>query len=97
MVAIVLMFIGAILLGTVFVVAALRAWGLGVNRVEAELHEPGAHSFTYAVPPGRDPAELLAALARAGYRAVEEGPTTLLIGCPRAEDQDQVRALLARA
>lgn len=97
MVVIAIMVAGGILLGTVSMVVALRAWGQGVGRTEAELHEPGARTVSYAVPPGQDPAQLLAALGRAGYRAIEEGPTTLLVACPRAGDPERVRAVLAAA
>lgn len=97
MVVIVIMVVVGILLATVFAVVALRAWAQDVNRTEAELHSPGAHTLSYAVPPGRDPAELRAALARAGYRAIEEDAITLLIECPREGDPDKIRLLLESA
>ena len=97
MVVILIMVVGGILLATVFVVVALRAWGQDVNRTEAALHAPGVRTVTYVVPPGRDPAELRTALALAGYRAVEEDPVTLLVECPRADDPEKVRTLLESA
>ena len=97
MVAIAIMVVGGILLATVFVVVVLRAWGKDVQRTEEELHAPGVRTVTYAVPPGRDPAELRAALSRAGYRAIEEDACTLLVECPRAEDPEKVLSLLESA
>jgi len=97
MVVIAIMVVGGILLATVFVVVVLRAWGKDVQRTEEELHAPGVRTVTYAVPPGRDPADLRAALARAGYRAVEEDACTLLVECPRADDPEKVLSLLESA
>ncbi|GAW51337.1 MULTISPECIES: hypothetical protein [unclassified Nocardioides] len=94
MVVFALMVIGGIVLATVAVVALLRGWGRGVSRTEAELHDPAVRTLAYAVPPGRDPAELLAALAVAGYRAIEERPDRLLIACPQPDDPEKVRLLL---
>ena len=97
MVVIAVMVVGGILLATGFAVLALRAWGQQVNREEAELHAPGVRTVTYAVPPGRDPATLRAALTRAGYRAIEEDAVTLRIACPQEDDAAKVRALLESA
>lgn len=97
MVVIVIVVGGGILLATVYAAVVLRAWGLNVERTETELHAPGVRTMTYAVPPGRDPAELCTALALAGYRAVEEDATRLLVECPRADDVAKVRTLLESA
>ena len=97
MVVIAIMVVGGILLATVFAVVALRAWGQDVNRTEAELHAPGVRTVTYAVPPGRDPAELRAVLAHAGYRAIEEDATTLRVACPGEHDAEKVLSLLENA
>ena len=53
--------------------------------------------MTYSVPPGRDPAELRAVLAQAGYRAIEEDATTLRVACPREDDPEKVLGLLESA
>ncbi|WP_395657522.1 hypothetical protein [Nocardioides sp.] len=90
-----LMIAGGILVVTVFVVLVLRDWGQGVSRTEAELHEPGARTVAFDVPPGRDPAELMAVLSHAGYRAIEENPGRLLVACPQVDDPVKVRMLLA--
>ncbi|MCB0896401.1 MAG: hypothetical protein H6529_07690 [Nocardioides sp.] len=90
-----LMIAGGILIATVFVVAILRSWGKDVEQTEAELHEPGARTVAFEVPPGRDPAELMAVLTHAGYRAIEEHPGRLLVACPQVDDPVKVRMLLA--
>ncbi len=97
MVVITLMVVGGILAATVAAFALLRGWGRDVSRTEAELHEPGAHAQAFAVPPGRDPAVLMAALHSAGFVAVEETPERLLVGCPHPGDTDRVRALVDHA
>ena len=90
-----LMIAAGIVAVTVIVVVAMRSWGKDVERTEAELHEPGTRTVAYDVPPGRDPAELMAALTHAGYRAVEEHPGRLLIACPQDDDPAKVKTLLA--
>jgi hypothetical protein len=94
MVVVVIMVVAGIVLATVFTVVALRAWGQSVNRTEDALHAPGAHTMSCAVPPGRDPAALRAALALAGYRAIAEEGATLLVECPHESDADKIRLIL---
>jgi hypothetical protein len=97
MVVLLILVVGGILLVTGLTFAVLRAWGRGVEELEDELHQPDARTLTYAVPPGRDPAQLLTALSLAGYRAIEDGPSRLLVACPREDDPGKVQALLDRA
>jgi len=97
MVVIAVMVVGGILVATVLAVAALRSWGQELNRTEDELHAPGVRTLSYDVPPGRDPAALRATLALAGFRAIEENPTRLLVACPGADDPERVRLLLESA
>ena len=47
-----LMIAGGILIATVFVVA-IPQLGQDVEQTEAELHEPGARTVAFEVPPGR--------------------------------------------
>jgi len=94
MVVIGFMVVVGIAVASVVVLGWLRSWGKGVARTESELHEPGARTMTYAVPAGQDPAVLMAALAGAGYRAVEETPERLLVGCPHERDDAAIRELL---
>ena len=89
----VMVFVGIGVAG-LLLVGYLRKWGMEVGRTEARLHEPGAHTMSYAVPPGRDPAELMAAVRCAGFTVVEESPDRLLVDCPEAGDEAKVRRLL---
>lgn len=91
-----LMIVGAIVIVTVLVVGMLRGWGKDVERAEAAMHDPGTRTIDYDVPPGRDPAALLAALKHAGYTAIEENPGRLVVACPQDGDDLRVRDLLAR-
>ncbi|CAI9418604.1 hypothetical protein [Nocardioides sp. T2.26MG-1] len=97
MVVIALMVVGGIVMVTLAAFALLRGWGTEVSRTEAELHEPDAHAEVVGVPPGQDPAVLMAALHGAGFVAIEETPERLLVGCPQPGDAERVRALVAHA
>lgn len=97
MVVIALMVIGGIVVVTLGSFVLLRGWGMDVSRTEAELHEPDAHAESFAVPAGRDPAIVMAALHGAGFMAVEETPERLLVACPHAGDADRVRLLVDHA
>jgi len=97
MVVIALMVVGGIVVVTLVAFALLRGWGTDVSRTEAELHEPDAHAESFAVPPGRDPAVLMAALHQAGFVAVEETPERILVGCPHDGDAERVRVLVDQA
>lgn len=90
-----LLIVGAVLAVTVFVVSMLRGWGKGVERTEAVLHDPATATLAYDVPPGRDPAAFMTALAHAGYTAVEDHPGRLVVACPQEGDEAAVRELLA--
>ncbi len=94
MVVIVFMVVGGILAATIAAFALLRGFGQEVSRTEAELHEPAAHSESFPVPPGRDPAVLMGILRGAGFVAVEETPDRLLVACPRPGDAERARHLL---
>ncbi|MDI6910257.1 hypothetical protein [Nocardioides sp.] len=97
MVVIAFMVVGGIVVATIAAFALLRGFGLEVSRTEAELHEPGSHSESFPVPPGRDPAVLMGILRGAGFVAVEETPDRLLVGCPRPGDAERARHLLDHA
>jgi hypothetical protein len=97
MVVIALMVVGGIVMVTLAAFALLRGFGTEVSRTEAEMHEPGSHAEVVSVPPGRDPAVLMAALHHAGFTAVEETPERLLVACPQPGDADRVRALVEHA
>ena len=87
----------AFLVVGVIVAFALRRWTLDEARVEARMHEPGAHTVIYDVPVGQDPAVLLAALDRAGFTAVsdmERGVERVLVDCPTEDTRDKVRSVI---
>jgi hypothetical protein len=88
--------IGVVVLG-LFVAAGLRRWTLAEARTEASLHQPGAKAVSYLVPPGQDPAVLMAALMRAGYTAVTDtkgGVEHVLVACPQEGDRAEVRKII---
>jgi hypothetical protein len=96
MIVIAMLVIAFLVVGTI-VAFALRRWTLDEARTEARLHEPGAHTVIYDVPPGQDPAVLLGALSRAGYIAVsdtERGVERVLVDCPHEQDRDKVRDII---
>jgi hypothetical protein len=97
MVVVALLIVVGIAVATVFVLAVVRDASQRVDRIEAELHAPGVRTMSYAVPPGRDPAALMAAVARAGYHGIAENPTLLVVACPNAGDPEKVRLLLENA
>ena len=76
---------------------ALRRVTLDEGKTEERLRRPEAHSLTYAVPDGQDPAVLVGALAGEGFTAVAElegGAEMLLVECPRPEDRAKVRSII---
>ena len=92
---------GMLLVGVVALSVALmwamRRWTLDEARTEARLHQPGAHTVTYAVPNGQDPAILMAALSRAGFTSVsdiEGGRERLLVEYHDERDRAQVRSII---
>jgi hypothetical protein len=97
MVVVAFVIVVGILGATAMVVAALCGWGQEINKVEAQLHEPGQRTLSYVVPPGRDPAVLMGRLAVAGYRAIEQDQDRLLVACPKDGDPERVRRLLEQA
>lgn len=86
----------------VFVAIALRSWGRGVAATETRLHAPGAHTLTYEVPLGQDPAVAMTALLHAGFTSVVDltvgdhagGAELLLVECDE-QDRERVRGILA--
>lgn len=96
------MVIGVVLiLGVLAVVLVpvlfLRSVGKDQQQLEDELHHPSVRTVSYAVPPGRDPVELMTVARLAGYRGIEETSGRLLIACPNPDDPEKVRRLLDSA
>ncbi len=82
---------------------ALAVFARGVTRwaedetgKEALLHAPDAHTVSYVVPEGEDPALVMAALTHAGFRSVEDVTgrrERVLVECEE-EDRDRVRDVI---
>jgi hypothetical protein len=84
---------------SVLVLVLSRSASRDYEAVRTRLHQPGAETLSYDVPNGQDVAELIVALDRAGYPAVEETGGTrhqVLVSCPHGRDQARpyVRAVL---
>lgn len=99
MLALALLVIGFLV---VLVVVLLMARGFtrAEGRLDAELHEAGVPTLRYSVPVGQDPAVLVGALSKAGYKAVadlEQGTETLLVEVLEPGDRARVRAVLEHA
>ena len=88
-----------IVLGTVVVAGALRRLVRDEAAVESRLRAPNAHTVSYAVPNGVDPAHLRAAIARGGFTGVAL-PTGmrggLLVECGEA-DRARLRRVIESA
>lgn len=88
--------VGLLVVG-VLVMLALRRVTLDEARSENRLREPGTHKLAYVVPNGQDPAILMAALARGGFKSVsdmEGGVERLLVACPDEHDRAKVRSII---
>ena len=91
-----ILLIGVVVVG-VGVALALRSIVFTEARLEAQLHEPGAHALEFEVPVGADPAVARAALQHAGFAAqaeLHQGKEILVVGCPEEGDQRTVRQIL---
>jgi hypothetical protein len=81
-------------------VLALRSWGQRRTVVDDEL-AGDSPTLDYLVPPGQDPAALMAALQEDGYQAAPDPRRTdlLHIACPTGLDRERprVRATLESA
>jgi hypothetical protein len=94
-----------VILLLVAVVVAVLVWTRRTVREHDEVHEaidsPEVPSLRYQVPPGQDPAVVLAALRSAGYTATADdrglGDKALLITGPDGDEPDReaVREVLA--
>jgi hypothetical protein len=86
-----------IAVGGVAVALGLRSLVFSEARLEAELHEPGAHSLEFEVPVGADPALARAALKHAGYAAqaeLRQGKEILVVACPEEGDRAVVTRIV---
>jgi hypothetical protein len=77
----------------------IRSASLDHEATRTRLHEVSADTLAYDVPNGQDPVELILALSKAGYTAIEElggGRRQLLVACPGSQTaaRPRVRAVL---
>jgi hypothetical protein len=99
MLALALVVIGFLVV-LVVVLLMVRSFARAEGRLDAELHEAGVPTLRYSVPVGQDPAVLVAALSKAGFKAVadlEQGTETLLVEVLEPGDRARVRAALEQA
>lgn len=92
-----ILLIGIAVVG-VAVALALRSLVFSEARLEAELHQPGAHTLEYEVPVGADPAVARAALMHAGFESqaeLHQGKEILVVSCPEEGDRLTVERILA--
>jgi hypothetical protein len=97
-IVVVMVLVGLVVVG-VAIMLALRTWVLEESRTEARLHRPGAHTLSYVVPNGQDPAVLMAAVRNAGLTSVVDttgGTERILVECEE-EDRARVRSALEHA
>ena len=90
-----LVLVGVLVVG-VIVALGLRRITLDDVRTEARMHQPGAHTLSYVMPVGQDPALAMARLAHAGFTAVADstgGVERVLVDCEE-QDRAQVRSIL---
>ena len=77
---------------SILVLVLLRSASLDYEDTRSRLLQPGAETLAYDVPDGQDPAEVIVALNRAGYTAVEDGDAyRVLVRCPHGRDNDRAR------
>jgi hypothetical protein len=78
------------------VVLALRQWGRQDVQTESRLLSPDAHTLTYVVPTGQDPAPLRTALLHAHFSAVMgrgDAGDCLVVECDEGE-RDRIREII---
>lgn len=90
-----------LILGGVLVVT-LGSFTLRQGRIEEELADPSSPTLDYVVPEGQDPAVVMTALAREGYRTAMDPHSAghvLHIGTRAGKDRERahVRATIAAA
>ncbi len=84
-------------IGGVAIALGLRSLVFSEARLEAELHEPGAHAMEFEVPVGADPAVARATLKHAGYASqaeLHQGKEFLVVACPEEGDRAVVTRIL---
>jgi hypothetical protein len=94
----------AVIIVLVLAAFAIKRFGRDEREHSDQLQQPDRPTVRYEVPPGQDPAAVLADLRQAGYDASadsEPGPSSpiLIIGGPsgQAPDRERLRVVLANA
>ncbi len=85
---------------SILVLLLLRSASRDHEDTRARLLQPGAETLAYDIPDGQDPAEVIVALNRAGYKALEDGDAyQVLVQCPhgRVNDLPRVQAAIEQA
>jgi hypothetical protein len=83
--------------GLVWVAVGLRRWGRSETATEQRLLSPAAHTASYLIPAGEDPAVVMGALRNAGYTSVVDmahSPERVLVECSFG-DREKVRDVIA--
>jgi len=85
-----------VLVVPLLVIAMMRRFGLEEADTERTLLSPGAHTVSWLVPEGEDPALVRTRLAHEGFVSVldRSGDQRLVVRCEPAE-REQVRAVIA--
>lgn len=99
MIAAAVIIVLALLVGTVVIGGALRRLVRDEADVERRLRAPDAHTLSYAVPNGVDPADLRVAARRGGFTSVLATSGTrecLLVECKEG-DRARLRHLIEDA
>jgi hypothetical protein len=78
------------------VIAMMRRFGLEEADTERALLSPGAHTVSWVVPEGEDPALVRTRLAHEGFVSVldRSGDQRLVVGC-EPHERERVRAVIA--
>jgi len=81
----------------ILLILALRGFGMKEVEAEEELLSPQAHTVSWLVPEGEDPALVRTRLSHAGFTSVldHSGDQRLVIACEPGE-REQVRAVIAQ-
>jgi hypothetical protein len=93
--------IGIVLL-LVIVVAVLATATRGIKQRKEVIEDPDVETLTYRVPPGQDPATVVAALQHQGFTANADpvsGGHDVVVACleGRNAQRAEIRSIIARA
>ncbi len=86
-----------VLVVPLLLIVAMRRFGMEQTATEQALLSPAAHTVSWVVPDGEDPALVRTRLAHAGFTSVldHSGDQRLVVRCGPA-DRERVREIIAR-